>query len=197
MRTGVSRERGFAGTLAWDPAPESDRGPSLSLTQTVGAQASGGVEALLGPQTARALEAANDPGSGSGAGGDELERRALEAKLGYGFALFDDRWTGTPALSLGLSGTSRETVLGWRLAEETRTGLAFGLGVEAARRESAGAEAGHRFGLGFGWRLDGAGAGGFEVRFEGSRIEPANDPGSGSGAGGAEHRFGLTFNARW
>ena len=178
---------------------DSARGPSLSLTQTVGAQASGGVEALLGPQTARALEAANDPGSGSGAGGDELERRALEAKLGYGFALFDDRWTGTPALSLGLTGTSRETVLGWRLAEEARTGLAFGLDVEAARQEHlrGDAAATHRLSLGFDWRLEGAGAGGFEVRFEGSRLEPANDPGSGSGAGGAEHRFGLTLNARW
>ena len=188
---GSFRERGFAGSLAWDPAPQSERGPSLSLTQTVGAQASGGVEALLGPQTAKALEAANDndPGSGSGAAGDELERRALEAKLGYGFALFDDRWTGTPALSLGLTGTSRETVLGWRLAEEKSAGLTFGLDVEAARQESAGTEAGHRFGLEFGWRLEGAGAEAFEVRFEGSRLEPAND--------GAEHRIGLTLNARW
>ena len=114
-----------------------------------------------------------------------------------GFALFDGRYTGTPELRLGLTGTSRETVLGWRLAEETQRGLAFGLDVEAARRESAGDAAGHRLGLGLGWRLEGAGAGGFELRFEGARLEPANDPGSGSGAGGAEHRFGLTLTARW
>ena len=180
---GSFRERGFAGALAWDPAPQSERGPSLSLTRTVGAQATGGVEALLGPQTARALEAANDND------GDELERRALEAKAGYGFALFGGGWTGTPELRLGLTGTSRETVLAWRLAEETRAGLAFGLDVEGAREESAGARAGHRLGLGFGWRLEGAGAQAFEVRFEGSRVEPAND--------GAEHRVGLTLTARW
>ena len=189
---GSFRERGFAGALAWDPAPQSEHGPSLAVTQTVGAQATGGVEALLGPQTAQALEAANEND------GNELERRALEAKTGYGFALFGGGWTGTPELRLGLTGTSRETVLAWRLAEETRTGLAFGLDVEAARREHlrGDAAATHRLGLGLGWRLEGAGAGGFEFRFEGSRLEPAPDPGPGSGAG-AEHRVGLTLNARW
>ena len=214
---GSFRERGFAGSLAWDPAPDSARGPSLSLSQTVGAQASGGVEALLGPQTAKALEAANENE------GNALERRALEAKAGYGFALFGGGWTGTPELGLGLTGTSRETVLAWRLAEEKSAGLTFGLDVEAARQESAGTEAGHRFGLEFGWRLEGAGAEAFEVRFEGSRLEPANDGaehrvgfGLGwrlEGAGwfevrfegsriepaddDAEHRIGLTLNARW
>ena len=187
---GSFSERGFAGSLAWDPAPGSARGPSLSIAQTVGAQASGGVEALLGPQTAQALEAANDND------GNELERRSLEAKLGFGFALFDDRYTGTPELRLGLTGTSRETVLGWRLAEERRTGLVFGLDVEGARRESGDADPVHRLGLDFGWRLEGAGTETFEVRFEGSRFEPANDSGSGSGAG-AEHRIGLTLTSRW
>ncbi len=180
---GSFSERGVAGSLAWDPAPGSARGPSLSVSQTVGAQASGGVEALLEPQTAQALEAANDND------GDELERRTLEAKFGYGFALFDDRWTGTPEIGLGTTDTGREVVLGWRLAEETRTGLAFGLDIEGARRESARGAAGHRLGLGFGWRLEGAGAGNFEIRLEGSRLEAANDD--------AEHRVELTLTARW
>ncbi len=182
---GSFRERGFAGTLAWDPAPESSRGPSLSLTQTVGAQAAGGVEALLGPQAARVLEAANENDA------NELERRTLEARLGYGFALFDGRYTGTPEIGLGLTDASRETVLGWRLDEETRGGLAFGLDVEGARQESAGAEAAHRFGLGFGWRLESAGAQAFELRFEGSRIEAANDDSA------AEDRAGVRMTTRW
>ncbi|MDE0459321.1 MAG: hypothetical protein OXI15_18645 [Chromatiales bacterium] len=58
------------------------------------------------------------------------ERRALEAKLGYGFALFGGGWTGTPELGLGLADTERETVLGWRLAEARSSGLVFGLDVE-------------------------------------------------------------------
>ncbi len=181
---GSFRERGFAGSLAWDPAPDSARGPSLSIAQTVGAQASGGVEALLGPQTAQALEAANDDGA-------ELERRTLEAKFGYGFALFDGGYTGTPELGLGLTDTGRELVLGWRLAEETRTGLAFGLDVEGTRQESAGGAAGHRLGIGFGWRLEGAPGTAFEVRFEGARLDAANDD------GGPEHRLGLRMTARW
>ena len=48
------RERGFSGSLAWDPTPGSDRGPSLTLTQSVG-----GMDALLGHDTMAGL-AAND-----------------------------------------------------------------------------------------------------------------------------------------
>ena len=175
-------ERGFAGSLAWDPASDSARGPSLSLSQTVGAEASGGVEALLRPETGKALDAANDDGAA-------LEGRTFEAKFGYGFAVANGRYTGTPELGFGMTDAGREVVLGWRLAEETRTGLAFGLDVEGARQESAGGSAGHRLGLGLGWRLEGTGAGSFEMRLEGSRLEAANDD--------AEHRVGLTLIARW
>ena len=180
---GSFRDRSFAGSLAWDPAPGSARGPSFALSQTVGGQASGGVEALLKRQTAQALEAANDDD------GNELERWTLEAKAGYGFALFDGRFTGTPEVRLGLTGTGREVVLGWRLAEESRAGLAFGLDVEGARQEDAGGAAGHRLGVGLGWRLERAGTGALEVRLEGSRLQPANDA--------ADYRIGLTLKARW
>ena len=40
---------------------------------------------------------------------------ALEAKLGYGFAVFGDRFTLTPEARIGLSGTARECGLRWRL----------------------------------------------------------------------------------
>ena len=179
---GSFSDRGFAGSLAWDPVPDSVRGPSLSIVRTVGAEASGGVEALLAPQTAQALEAATDDGS-------ELARRTLDAKLGYGFALFDGRYTGTPEIGLGLSDAGREVVLGWRLEEASSTGLVLGIDIEGARQESADGAAGHRLGLGFGWRLVGAGAERFEVRIEGLRLEPANEA--------TEHRIGLTLTARW
>ncbi len=42
----------------------------------MGSSATGGVDALLRPDTARALEAANDSG-------DALDRRRFEARLGY------------------------------------------------------------------------------------------------------------------
>ena len=59
--------RGLSGTLAIDPAPDSERGLSLSLSQTVGGPASGGAGALLERPTLAGL-------------GAETE----EARLGYG-----------------------------------------------------------------------------------------------------------------
>ena len=47
---------------------------------------------------------------------------------------------------------------------------------------------GRRFDLCLGWRLEGVGAGSFEMRLEGSRLDPANDA--------TEHHFGLTLNTR-
>ena len=173
-------ERGLSGTLAWDPALSTALGPSLTLSQTVGAASSGGAEALLGRGTMAGL-AANE--------GAALERRRLEATLGYRLALFDGRYTGTPELGLGLSDASREYRLGWRLAEARRAGLVFGLDVEGARRERAAGEAEHRLGLGLGWRLEGGGTERFELRLEAARLDGASDD--------AGHRLGLAVSARW
>ena len=74
------RERGLSGSFSWDPVA-GERGPRLSLTQTVGGASSGGAEALLGSGTLEGL-AANDNGGGK----DDLESRRLELKFGYGFA---------------------------------------------------------------------------------------------------------------
>ena len=164
------REWGVSGTLAWDPAPDSDRGLSLSLSQTVGAQASGGADALLARPTLAGLGAEEDEGP--------LGRR-LDARLGYGLGVFDDRWTATPELGLGLSDTGTELRLGWRLTERVAAGLAFELGVEGTRRESADGHAGpeHGLGVGLGWRLVGARAShaAFEMRLEAARRDVAND----------------------
>jgi len=126
------RDRGFSGSLAWKPGEGTGRGPSLSLTQTVGAAAAGGADALLSRETMAGL-AANDNG------GDELENRRLEAKLGYGIPAFGDRFTSTPELGVGLSdGGRRDYRLGWRLGLIPRRRLSsFGLGLEATRTEPA------------------------------------------------------------
>ena len=126
---GGFRERGIAGSLAWDPAPSSALGPSLTLRHSVGVSATGGVSALLEPDTARRLAANND--------GDELDRRRFEAVLGYGVPMFGHRFVGTPELGLGLTDTGREVRLGWRLGLARGAGrVSFTLGLEAARRES-------------------------------------------------------------
>ena len=121
------RDRGLAGTLAWDPQPSTGRGPRLTLTQSVGAGASGGKDALLARETLEGL-AANDDGDG---------RRRLEARFGYGIGVSGGRFTMTPEIGLGLSEAGRDYSLGWRL---TRTGSGPGsleLSLEARRRESA------------------------------------------------------------
>ena len=126
---GGFRERGIAGSLAWDPAPSSALGPSLTLRHSVGVSATGGVSALLNPDTARRLAANND--------GDELDRRRFEAVLGYGVPMFGHRFVGTPELGLGLTDTGREVRLGWRLGLARGAGrVSLDLGLEAARRES-------------------------------------------------------------
>ena len=137
------RDRGIAGSLAWDPPPSNGRGPKLTLTQTIGAGASGGKDALLSRTTLEGL-AANDNGDG---------QRRLEARFGYGFSAFGDRFTSTPEIGLGLSesasGSARDYSLGWRL---TRAGSGPGsleFLLEARRRESANDNAPPEHGIGF------------------------------------------------
>ena len=125
------RERGFSGSLSWDPTPDTARGLSVSMSQTLGAQAAGGVDDLLERGTLAGL-AANDDG-------DELQRRRLEVKLGYGFGAFGDGFTSTPEVGFGMSAGHRDYSLAWRFVRDRRGGdtgsLEFSL--EARRRESA------------------------------------------------------------
>ena len=133
------REHGFAGSVSWDPTPDSERGLKLTLRQAVGAEAKGGVDGLLSRGTMAGL-AANDNGDG---------RRRREVKFGYGFGMFEGRFTGTPEIGLGLSEAGRDYSLGWRL---TRAGSGAGsldLSVEARRRESANDDDPPEHGIGF------------------------------------------------
>ena len=179
---GSLSERGFAGSLAWDPSPDSDRGAKLALRQAVGAEATGGMDALLHPDAARALEAAN---------GDGPDRRRLETRLGYGIALFGGGWTGVAEVGLGLTEASREYLHAWRLLEARDTGLVFGLDVEGVRTERLDGDAApeHRIGLGLGWELVEARRQDLELRIEASRRRPAND--------NPESRIGVRLTARW
>ena len=133
------RDRGIAGTLAWDPLPSTGGGPKLTLTQTIGAGAAGGKDALLARDTLEGL-AANDNGDG---------QRGLEARFGYGFGVLGGRFTMTSEIGLGLSEAGRDTTLGWRL---TRTGSGPGsleLSLEGRRRESANGNTPREHGIGF------------------------------------------------
>ena len=140
------RERGFSGALSWRQKPSSDRGATLTLTQTVGGSASGGADALLSRTTLDGL-AANDNGGGN----DDLKSRRLELKLGYGLSAFGDRFTLTPEAGVGLSDAGRDYRLGWRLVRGASggDGGSFELSFEATRRESANDDADPEHSLGF------------------------------------------------
>ena len=176
-------ERGWSGTLVFDPAPETARGVSFTLAQSAGAVDGGGVQALLGRETMAGL--------GAGDGGDAARR--LEATFGYGFAVFGERFIATPEVGVVRTGAETERRLGWRLAEARGEGLVFGLDVEGAWREGAGGGGGDsRLGLGFGWRLEERRPGGMglELRIEGSRADGAHDA-------RPEHGLGVRLTARW
>ena len=123
-------ERGLSASFTWDPVT-GERGPRMSLTQTLGVPEHIGTDALLG-RTALAGPIASDNGDG-------LQRRRLEARFGYGFPAFGDHFTATPEVAVGLSDAGRDYSLGWRLAGHAGApgGSALDLAVELRRRESA------------------------------------------------------------
>ena len=140
-------EWGASGSVRIEP-DAAGRGLSLSLWSAWGAD-SGGAERLWSAGDARGLapDGAADPGS------------RLDAEVGYGFSVFDGRGVATPLAGWSRAGGRDALRLGqrlklgaseWRLESEFgeadrtfragydyRLGDAFGLGVEASRREAA------------------------------------------------------------
>ena len=129
------REWGASAALTWDPRPTTDRGLALRLRQSWGGSPTGGMDALLGRETLAGL-AANDNGGTASTG-------RLEAELGYGIAMFDGGFTGTPNLGVGFSETSRDYRVGWRLTSARKGDTGFRIDLDATRREAANADAGH------------------------------------------------------
>ncbi|MYE83281.1 MAG: hypothetical protein F4X36_15880, partial [Gammaproteobacteria bacterium] len=126
-------EWGVSGQLRLVPGG-AGRGLSASLMPSYGVDP-GGSERLWAVQDANALAA--NSGSGSGAGGDAPMSSRLDAEMGYGMALFGDRFTGTPHVGFGLSDTAREYRMGWRLTSAVRGDPGFEVNLDATRREAA------------------------------------------------------------
>lgn len=130
------RERGVSGTLSWQQTPASDRGATLTLTQTIGAASSGGAQALLSRTTLDGLTA-YDPEAGDA--NDDLRARRTDLTLGYGLRALDGRVTLTPQAGVGLSDTGRDMRLGLHLTQRPGEGAneSINLSLEARRREHA------------------------------------------------------------
>ena len=131
------REWGAALSFGWDPSPDTGRGLSMSLTQSWGASASGGMDALLSHETLAGLAPADGE---DGSDGFHASRR-LEGEIGYGWPAFGGAFTGTPNLGFGLSdGGARDWRIGWRLAPAGAGGPGFEMNLDATRSEPAGGE---------------------------------------------------------
>jgi len=128
------KDRGFSAALAYDPAPTTKRGASLSLRQDFGGRATGGLDALFQPATL-------DDRTGS----EATSRWALEAA--YGLPAFGGRWTGSPHVGLGLATGARDYSVGWRLTPEGRDAPDLSFGLKATRRESDAAVPEHSVGV--------------------------------------------------
>ena len=117
------REQGLAFSLAWDPDP-SNRGPSFSLSHSLGAVAAGGMDALLSPV---AMQVLDGPGN----------RQQFAAEAAYGFPAYNNRLTLTPALVLALSPHSSTYSLLWTLApyDQLDQGEPWELSLQAERQE--------------------------------------------------------------
>ena len=110
-------EWGVSGQLRLVPGG-AGRGLSMSLTPSWGADPSGSQRLWALPASAGL---AANPGSGSGAGSGADPSSRFDAEVGYGLALFGDRFTGTPHVGFGLSGDgAREYRMGWRLTSAVR-----------------------------------------------------------------------------
>ena len=121
------RDRGVSGSLAWRPDGSAGGGPSLTVTQTLGAQAAGGADALLGRETLADLAATT---TASRAGGWRSTSATGSRRSATG---------SRPPRSSGWRSRTiaREYRLGWRLGLARSGPVSFELGLEATRRGAA------------------------------------------------------------
>ena len=165
---GSYEEWGASGSLRYEPAGSSDLGPSLTLTQTLGAPSTGGVESLLGRHTMAgiAAEEAYTP-----------EAR-LDAELGYGLSVLNGRAIAIPHVGMSRGDDGRTLRLGNRL----RLGRSSEWSLEGEFPESGRTlRLGYRYGFGRS----------FDLSVEAERRV------SGTGDGAPEHDVVLRGTMRW
>ena len=118
-------DRGYAASFTFDPEPQSQRGLSLTLNQDWGGQSSGGLDALFAEESI------------SERTGSASESR-WNAQAAYGFSMLSGQFTGSPYIGTGITDSTQEYTLGWRLTPVHTTGKAlnFTMDVQATHRET-------------------------------------------------------------
>ncbi len=127
------QDQGVAASFTFDPDPATPLGPSLTLRQDWGGQATGGLDALFAPNPLAQRQ-----------GTTATRRWGTEAA--WGFPVFDGAFTGSPHVGLGLATGTRDYRLGWRLVPATPAS-ALSVGLQATRRERDAARPEHTVGL--------------------------------------------------
>ena len=108
-------EQGLAASFSWDPNPSSSLGPSLWLSQSMGASASSGSDALLNPTSWPEMETSTSA----------AEVQQFGARMGYGLLAYRDALLITPEVSLALSSSGATTSLGFSLAPYSQQGYSY------------------------------------------------------------------------
>ena len=130
-------EWGASASVRLEPGNDG-RGLWFSVSPTWGATGSA-AERLWGLDDTRGLAPDGEFEAG----------RRIDAKAGYGIAVFGGRFTGTPELGMGLSDGVRDYRIGWRL-RPVGGGFgpfgSFGINVEAVHEVPSRGEAASRFG---------------------------------------------------
>ena len=119
------KDQGFAASFVFDPEPQSERGLSLTIGQDWGGAATGGLDALFA-----------EPSISERAGSASDSR--WNAEVAYGLSAWDGRFTGSPYIGLGITDSTQEYNLGWRLQPvyTTDQALNFTLNVQATHRQT-------------------------------------------------------------
>ena len=104
-----ARDWGLSVSLEWDPRPETRIGPSVIATRGWGGAPSGGVAALLDPETIPGAEDAASGGAGS---------LGLEMAWGTDLSGWRHGMTGSAYGRVSGGGDAEEVRLGWRLAPD-------------------------------------------------------------------------------
>ena len=119
------KDQGFAASFVFDPEPQSERGLSMTIGQDWGGAATGGLDALFA-----------EPSISERAGSASESR--WNAEVAYGLSAWDGRFTGSPYIGLGITDSTQEYNLGWRLQPvyTTDQALNFTLDVQATHRQT-------------------------------------------------------------
>ncbi len=117
-------DRGYGASFVFDPQPDSQRGLSLTIGQDWGGQSSGGLDALFAEPVSERTNSASES--------------RWNAQAAYGFSMLSGRFTGSPYIGTGITDSTQEYNLGWRLQPvyTTDRAVTFTLDVQATHRET-------------------------------------------------------------